>query len=118
MLREEIERVQKDAGGTDTAEVVRELEAQIEAQQELDPDDPEAEPVRPPQEEDAWFAAFAPADNPRYAIAVMIVNADGGGGAVAAPIARNVLAAALDPATAPTTEPNQVPEAAPTATAG
>lgn len=48
------------------------------------------------QEVDAWFTAFAPAQRPRFAVAVMIVNASGDGGEVAAPIAREVLAAALD----------------------
>lgn len=55
------------------------------------PEDPEAEIE---QEVDAWFAAFAPADKPELAIAVMIVNAEGDGGAIAAPIARQVLEAA------------------------
>ncbi|UJA19621.1 hypothetical protein HJD18_04940 [Thermoleophilia bacterium SCSIO 60948] len=47
------------------------------------------------QELDAWFTAFAPADEPKYAIAVMVVNAEGDGGVVAAPIAQAVLADAL-----------------------
>jgi peptidoglycan glycosyltransferase len=42
----------------------------------------------------AWFVAFAPADAPRVAVAVVVENA-GYGGTVAAPIARRVLAAAL-----------------------
>jgi len=42
----------------------------------------------------AWFVAFAPAENPRYAVAVVIEQA-GHGGAVAAPVARNVLAQLL-----------------------
>jgi peptidoglycan glycosyltransferase len=52
--------------------------------------------TEPEQELDAWFTAFAPASKPRLAVAVMIVNASGDGGEVAAPIAREVLAAALD----------------------
>jgi penicillin-binding protein A len=47
-----------------------------------------------PRNTDAWFVAFAPATNPRYAVAVMLVGA-GAGGAAAAPIARRVLGAAL-----------------------
>jgi cell division protein FtsI/penicillin-binding protein 2 len=47
-----------------------------------------------PRNTDAWFVAFAPAGNPRYAVAVMLVGA-GAGGAAAAPIARSVLSAAL-----------------------
>ncbi len=43
----------------------------------------------------AWFTAFAPAGNPKLAVAVMIVNAGAPGGTVAAPIARDVLAAGL-----------------------
>lgn len=42
----------------------------------------------------AWFVAFAPAKNPRYAVSVVIEQA-GHGGAVAAPVARNVLAQLL-----------------------
>jgi peptidoglycan glycosyltransferase len=42
----------------------------------------------------AWFVAFAPAEAPRVAVAIVVENA-GYGGAVAAPIARRVIAAAL-----------------------
>jgi hypothetical protein len=42
----------------------------------------------------AWFAAYAPADRPRVAVAVMLVQA-GAGGAVAAPAASTVLREAL-----------------------
>lgn len=42
----------------------------------------------------SWFVAFAPADNPRFAVAIVVENA-GYGAAVAAPIARTVLRAAL-----------------------
>jgi hypothetical protein len=43
---------------------------------------------------DAWFAAFAPALHPRVAVCVMLVK-DGAGGATAAPVARQVIEAAL-----------------------
>jgi len=43
----------------------------------------------------AWFIGFAPAENPRVAIAVVVENA-GVGGTVAAPIARQVLEVALE----------------------
>jgi hypothetical protein len=43
---------------------------------------------------DAWFAAFAPAVHPRIVVCVMLVK-DGAGGATAAPLARQVLEAAL-----------------------
>jgi penicillin-binding protein A len=49
----------------------------------------------PELEQDAWFTAFAPARDPRLAVGVMIVNATGDGGAVAAPIAAQVLSAGL-----------------------
>jgi penicillin-binding protein A len=49
----------------------------------------------------AWFIAFAPADNPVYAISVLVehggdLGSDATGGQVAAPIARNILAALLN----------------------
>jgi penicillin-binding protein A len=49
----------------------------------------------------AWFTAFAPADKPRVAVAVLVENGgDAGneatGGRVAAPIARAVIEAVLD----------------------
>ena len=42
----------------------------------------------------AWFIAFAPADNPTVAMAIMI-EGGGVGGEVAAPAAKPVLEAAL-----------------------
>jgi cell division protein FtsI/penicillin-binding protein 2 len=47
-----------------------------------------------PKDANAWFVAFAPADRPRVAVAVMLVGA-GFGGTAAAPVARQVLDAAL-----------------------
>ena len=47
--------------------------------------------LRPGEE---WFAAFAPATAPRVAVAVLLVK-DGAGGTTAAPVAREVLEAAL-----------------------
>jgi cell division protein FtsI/penicillin-binding protein 2 len=47
-----------------------------------------------PKNTDAWFVAFAPAQAPTLAVAVMLVGA-GAGGAAAAPVARQVLASAL-----------------------
>ena len=49
----------------------------------------------PPQELDAWFTAFAPAAKASLAIGVMVVNSEGDGGEVAAPIAAQVLGAGL-----------------------
>jgi penicillin-binding protein A len=43
---------------------------------------------------DAWFAAFAPALEPRIVVGVLLVK-DGAGGATAAPVAREVLEAGL-----------------------
>jgi peptidoglycan glycosyltransferase len=50
-----------------------------------------------PQNTDAWFAAFAPAVHPRIAVGVLMVR-DGAGGATAAPVARQVIEAALQAA--------------------
>jgi hypothetical protein len=74
------------AGKTGTAELGP---AALEPGQELGPDE------EVPQELDAWFTAFAPAAEPKLAVAVMIVDSSGDGGEVAAPIARDVLAAGL-----------------------
>lgn len=57
----------------------------------------ETGPSAPPH---VWFMAFAPADNPRVAVAVIVENGgrlgnDATGGAVAAPIARSVMEAVL-----------------------
>ena len=49
-----------------------------------------------PKDSDAWFVAFAPAQHPKVAIAIMLVAA-GFGGTSAAPIARHVLQASLAP---------------------
>jgi len=46
------------------------------------------------EDADAWFVAFAPAGDPQVAVAVMLVGA-GFGGTSAAPIAKQVLSAAL-----------------------
>jgi cell division protein FtsI/penicillin-binding protein 2 len=47
------------------------------------------------QRVDAWFTAFAPASDPKLAVAAMVVNASGDGGTVAAPIVRSVMASAF-----------------------
>ena len=46
------------------------------------------------QPNDAWFVAFAPAQAPKLAVGVLVVNG-GFGGETAAPIARQVLLAGL-----------------------
>jgi peptidoglycan glycosyltransferase len=54
---------------------------------------PAAEP-NDPSDTDAWFAAYAPAGEPRVAVGVLLVGA-GAGGASAAPVAQTVLRAGL-----------------------
>jgi cell division protein FtsI/penicillin-binding protein 2 len=61
----------------------------------LEPGETLAPGEDPPQKENAWFTAYAPADKPKLAVAVLVVEATGGGGAVAAPIAQQVLATLL-----------------------
>jgi penicillin-binding protein 2 len=39
----------------------------------------------------AWFVAYAPVDAPEIAVATLVEHAEGGGGAVAAPIAHDVM---------------------------
>jgi penicillin-binding protein A len=43
----------------------------------------------------AWFIAFAPADDPRIAVATVLEGSAGTGGVVAAPVARDVIEAYL-----------------------
>ena len=54
---------------------------------------PQCDPHNP-KNTDAWFVAFAPAIKPRVVVGVLLVQ-DGAGGTTAAPVARQVLAAAL-----------------------
>ena len=49
----------------------------------------------PIQIKDAWFAAFAPAEKPRLAVGVLLIEAGASGGEVAAPAAAQVLSAGL-----------------------
>jgi penicillin-binding protein A len=60
------------------------------------------QPPAPPGQEntveqivDGWFICFAPAQHPKIAVAVMLIDASGDGGTTAAPIARNIITAAL-----------------------
>jgi penicillin-binding protein A len=60
------------------------------------------QPPAPPGQEntvkqivDGWFIAFAPARNPKLAVAVMLIDASGDGGTTAAPIARQIISAGL-----------------------
>jgi cell division protein FtsI/penicillin-binding protein 2 len=54
----------------------------------------ETPPEEDPTDTDAWFAAFAPAKHPRIAVAVLFI-AQGAGGEVAAPAARQVIESAV-----------------------
>lgn len=71
------------AGKTGTAEVGPRADGSVDA--EGDPD----------LIEDAWFVGFAPADKPRLAVGVMLIDASADGGTLAAPIAGSVLSAGL-----------------------
>jgi len=78
------------AGKTGTAELrstVSEDPEPVEPGEPLPEDDP--------TDTDAWFAAYAPAGNPRIAVAVLLI-AQGAGGEVAAPAAAQVIDAAVD----------------------
>jgi penicillin-binding protein 2 len=48
----------------------------------------------------AWFSCYAPSDNPEVVVTVLLEHA-GGGGAFAAPVARQILAAYFAPAIVP-----------------
>jgi penicillin-binding protein 2 len=70
------------AGKTGTSQVIQKREGR-------------GEPTLPEFQDHAWFACFAPANNPEITV-VAFVEHGGGGGAVAAPAARRVLASYFD----------------------
>ncbi len=74
------------AGKSGTAQVV-----EIKQGEEYD-----AEELDEYNRKHAWFTAFAPADDPAIAVAVLVENG-GGGSSVAGPVAREVLDAYLLP---------------------
>ncbi len=49
----------------------------------------------PEQIKDAWFAAFAPAEDPKLVVGVLLIEAEAAGGEVAAPAASQILSAGL-----------------------
>ena len=82
--------------GTGTAAAVS--EAQVAGKTgtaELGPKPGEEDAENPVQIKDAWFTAFAPAEKPRLAVGVLLIEAEASGGEVAAPIVSEVLAAGL-----------------------
>jgi cell division protein FtsI/penicillin-binding protein 2 len=62
---------------------------------ELGPEPGQENSPHPVQIKDAWFAAFAPAEKPKLAVSVMLIDAGAAGGEVAAPAASQVLSAGL-----------------------
>ena len=84
------------AGGTGFAAAIS--EAQVAGKTgtaELGPKPGSEHEEEPEQIKDAWFAAFAPAEKPRLAVGVLLIEAEAAGGEVAAPIAGEVLSAGL-----------------------
>lgn len=82
--------------GTGTAGAIS--EAQVAGKTgtaELGPKEGQENEENPIQIKDAWFAAFAPAEKPRLAVGVLLIEAEASGGEVAAPIAAEVLSAGL-----------------------
>jgi len=82
--------------GTGTAGAIP--EAQVAGKTgtaELGPKPGEEDADNPVQIKDAWFTAFAPAEKPRLAVGVLLIEAEAAGGEVAAPIAAEVLSAGL-----------------------
>jgi cell division protein FtsI/penicillin-binding protein 2 len=82
--------------GTGTAGAIP--EAQVAGKTgtaELGPKPGQEEEENPVQIKDAWFAAFAPAEKPRLAVGVLLIEAEAAGGDVAAPAAAAVLSAGL-----------------------
>ena len=84
------------AGGTGFAGAI--AEAQVAGKTgtaELGPVPGQENEPEPEQIKDAWFAAFAPAEKPRLAVSVLLIEAEAAGGEVAAPAAAEVLSAGL-----------------------
>ncbi|MGC1166907.1 MAG: penicillin-binding transpeptidase domain-containing protein [Solirubrobacterales bacterium] len=82
--------------GTGTAGAIS--EAQVAGKTgtaELGPKPGQEDEENPIQIKDAWFAAFAPAEKPRLAVGVLLIEAEAAGGDVAAPVAAAVLSAGL-----------------------
>jgi penicillin-binding protein A len=82
--------------GTGTAGAIP--EAQVAGKTgtaELGPKPGEEDSENPVQIKDAWFTAFAPAQKPRLAVGVLLIEAEAAGGEVAAPIASEILSAGL-----------------------
>ena len=82
--------------GTGTAGAI--AEAQVAGKTgtaELGPEPGTENSPEPVQIKDAWFAAFAPAEKPRLAVGVVLIDAGAAGGEVAAPIASQVLSAGI-----------------------
>jgi penicillin-binding protein A len=82
--------------GTGTAGAIP--EAQVAGKTgtaELGPKPGQENEENPVQIKDAWFAAFAPAEKPRLAVGVLLIEAEASGGEVAAPAASQVLSAGL-----------------------
>jgi cell division protein FtsI/penicillin-binding protein 2 len=84
------------AGGTGFAAAIP--EAQVAGKTgtaELGPKPGTEDEEEPEQIKDAWFAAFAPAEDARLAVGVLLIEAEAAGGEVAAPIAGQVLSTGL-----------------------
>jgi cell division protein FtsI/penicillin-binding protein 2 len=82
--------------GTGTAGAIP--QAQVAAKTgtaELGPKPGQENAENPEQRKDAWFAAFAPAENAKLAVGVLLIEAEAAGGEVAAPIASEILAGAI-----------------------
>jgi cell division protein FtsI/penicillin-binding protein 2 len=62
---------------------------------ELGPEPGQENSPNPVQIKDAWFAAFAPAEDAKLAVGVLLIDAGAAGGEVAAPVAAQVLSAGL-----------------------
>jgi penicillin-binding protein 2 len=96
------------SGKTGTTQVRRITMAQREAGL------PDSEEIPWNERTHALFVAYAPEDNPRYALSV-VVEHGGGGSAVAAPIARDIMTEVLklDPSRKPRIDEDQIAVAGP-----